>query len=83
MSDRITLTVDDQEIVANVGETVAAAMMNARLSLRTSATGEPRAALCGMGICQECRIEIDSRPGVRACMTTVRAGMRVKRLRHD
>jgi predicted molibdopterin-dependent oxidoreductase YjgC len=83
MSDRITVTVDDQEIIASPGETVAAAMMNAQLSIRTSVTEEVRAALCGMGICQECRIEVDGRPDVRACMTTVRAGMRVRRLRHD
>ena len=83
MSDRISVVIDDQEIVANPGETVAAAMMNAQLFLRTSASGQGRTALCGMGICYECRVEIDGRPDVRACMTTVRAGMRVKRMRHD
>jgi predicted molibdopterin-dependent oxidoreductase YjgC len=82
MSERISFFVDGEEIIANAGETVAAAMMNARLPIRTSVCGDARSALCGMGICHECRVEIDGRPGIRACLTTARAAMRVTRLRH-
>ena len=44
---------------------------------RRSVSGELRAPVCGMGICQECRVWVD---GVRqlACQTTCRAGMRVE-----
>ena len=32
-----------------------------------------------MGICFECLVRVDGRQNVRACMTRVRAGMRVER----
>jgi predicted molibdopterin-dependent oxidoreductase YjgC len=31
-----------------------------------------------MGVCFECRVTIDSRPHVRACLTTVVDGMHVQ-----
>ena len=34
---------------------------------------------CGMGVCQECLVEVDGRPNQRACMTKVAAGMAVRR----
>jgi NADPH-dependent 2,4-dienoyl-CoA reductase/sulfur reductase-like enzyme len=49
--------------------TVAAALENAgRSTLRRSVTGEPRGVLCAMGVCYECRIEIDGVAHRRACM---------------
>jgi succinate dehydrogenase/fumarate reductase-like Fe-S protein len=60
------------------GTTVAAALMSSgdRCS-RTSVSGQRRAPLCGMGICQECRVNID---GLRrlACQTLCRDGMQVE-----
>jgi succinate dehydrogenase/fumarate reductase-like Fe-S protein len=60
------------------GTTVAAALMSTgdRCS-RTSVSGQRRAPLCGMGICQECRVNID---GLRrlACQTLCRDGMQVE-----
>jgi hypothetical protein len=44
---------------------------------RRSVSGEPRAPLCGMGICHECRTTIDGRLRL-ACQTTVREGMRIE-----
>ncbi len=34
---------------------------------RTSVTGEPRAPLCGMGVCMECRATVDGVPHQRTC----------------
>jgi NADPH-dependent 2,4-dienoyl-CoA reductase/sulfur reductase-like enzyme len=49
--------------------TVAAALENAgRSALRKSVTGQPRGVLCAMGICYECRVEIDGVAHRRACM---------------
>jgi predicted molibdopterin-dependent oxidoreductase YjgC len=60
------------------GITVAAALMNAGISaFRTSVKGEPRGPLCGMGICQECRVTIDDLPHQRSCQVLVTPGMRV------
>ncbi|WP_443798380.1 2Fe-2S iron-sulfur cluster-binding protein, partial [Burkholderia gladioli] len=44
---------------------------------RGSVQGMPRTMLCGMGICQECRVGIDGRAHVLACQTTCRDGMRI------
>ncbi|KAF0863376.1 2Fe-2S iron-sulfur cluster-binding protein [Pseudomonas sp. LD120] len=45
---------------------------------RTSCSGQPRTPLCGMGICQECRMTIDGQRQL-ACQTLCRDGMRVER----
>jgi succinate dehydrogenase/fumarate reductase-like Fe-S protein len=44
---------------------------------RTSVNGQRRAPLCGMGICQECRVMIDGHRRL-ACQTVCRDGMQVQ-----
>lgn len=74
----VKLTIDGRAVEARAGVTVAAAMLNAGLStFRRSVTGEVRAAVCGMGICHECRVTIDGIAQRRACMEVVRDGMEV------
>ncbi|MBT2374436.1 MULTISPECIES: 2Fe-2S iron-sulfur cluster-binding protein [Pseudomonas] len=63
-----------QPLTVRDGITVAAAVT----VTRTSCTGQPRAAFCGMGICQECRMTIDGRRQL-ACQTLCREGMQVER----
>lgn len=48
------------------------------LAFRRSVDGMPRAPLCAMGTCHECRVTIDGRSAVRACLEPVRDGMRVE-----
>lgn len=38
-------------------------------AFRTSVSGEPRAPMCGMGICMECRATVDGVPHQRTCQT--------------
>jgi predicted molibdopterin-dependent oxidoreductase YjgC len=45
---------------------------------RVSVSGQPRAALCAMGVCQECRMTIDGRAHVLACQTICRDGMAIR-----
>ena len=45
--------------------------------LRRSRTGQPRGALCGMGICHECRAEIDGVLHQRTCQVPCVDGMRI------
>ena len=45
---------------------------------RTDRDGAPRAPVCGMGTCFECRVEVDGRTGVRSCLLPVREGLRVE-----
>ena len=72
----IRLEVDGVTIVAAPGQTLAAAMLSAGLvRFRESVTGEPRAPLCGMGVCFECRVSIDGVAGRRACMVPASGGM--------
>jgi succinate dehydrogenase/fumarate reductase-like Fe-S protein len=47
---------------------------------RTSVSGEPRSAVCGMGICQECRAQVNGRIRL-ACQTLCVPGMVVESLK--
>ena len=60
------------------GTTVAAAMLLADNPSRISVTGEPRAALCGMGICFECRAVVNGIPHRRTCQILCEQGMTVE-----
>lgn len=60
------------------GTTVAAAIMIAGVAaLRRSVKGEPRAPLCGMGICYECRVTIDGEAHQKSCQILCQPGMQV------
>ena len=48
--------------------TLAAARACAGESFRTSVTGQPRAPVCGMGVCHECRVTVGDEPHQLACM---------------
>ena len=74
----IRVTIDSRTIEVEAGTTVVAALAIAGLrGTRTSVAGQPRAALCGMGVCQECRVLIDGRRRL-ACQTVCAEGMRVE-----
>lgn len=76
---RVTIVVDDRECVVRAGSTVAAALAELDIrAFRRSVGGEPRAPLCGMGICYECRVEIDGVSGRRACLVPVEDGLLVR-----
>lgn len=77
MSERIMLTVNGTQVAVSTGTTVAAAVMLAGAHCRTSVSGEPRGPLCGMGICFECRVEIDGQRHQRSCQILCSEGMRV------
>ena len=71
----IRLTIDDRSIDVEAGTTVAAALVMAGMrGTRMSVSGQAREALCGMGVCQECRVTIDGRAHVLACQTLCRDG---------
>lgn len=44
---------------------------------RRSVSGMLRGPLCGMGVCQECRVTIDGRAHQLACQTLCASGMQV------
>ncbi|WP_273823128.1 2Fe-2S iron-sulfur cluster-binding protein [Pseudomonas asplenii] len=72
------LILDGRALRVADGTTVAAALaLGGDGCSRTSVSSRRRAPLCGMGICQECRVSID---GYRrlACQTLCQDGMRVE-----
>jgi D-hydroxyproline dehydrogenase subunit gamma len=78
MPSPIVLRVNGETVSVPSGATVAVAIMMAGQAVRTSVTGEPRGVLCGMGICFECRAEIDGQPHCRSCQILCQAGMEVR-----
>lgn len=77
---RVELRVDGQPVEAFDGVTVAAALVGAGIwQFRRSIRGEPRGPVCGMGICDECRVTIDGIAHRRACLEPVADGMEIER----
>ena len=76
----IVVTIDGVGIEVPAYTTVAAAIARRYgvRSTRISVSGQPRAALCGMGVCQECRLTVDERAHVLACQTMCRDGMTIR-----
>ena len=77
MSTQVKLSVNGQPVEVPVGASVAAAVAQVATQFRRSVTDTPRAPLCGMGVCFECRVQVDGVAHVRACMTAVTEGMQV------
>ncbi|HWI63658.1 MAG TPA: (2Fe-2S)-binding protein [Symbiobacteriaceae bacterium] len=79
-TQRVVFTFDGRPVEAVDGEPIAAALLaNGIRTLRHSERGaHPRGIYCGIGHCYECRVVVDGQPGVRACITPVRAGMVVE-----
>ncbi|RFB80760.1 FAD-dependent oxidoreductase [Methylovirgula sp. 4M-Z18] len=75
----VAFTFNGDTFRAEPGQTVAAALVaGQQQSFSSSTTGESRGLLCGMGVCNECIVTIDGVPGQRACMQSVRDGLRVE-----
>lgn len=79
MPETCSIRVNQRSLEVPAGITVAAAVARAGITaFRTSVTGEPRAPLCGMGICFECRVTINGRPNSRSCQIAVAPGMEIE-----
>ncbi|HKW19704.1 MAG TPA: (2Fe-2S)-binding protein [Terriglobales bacterium] len=90
MSEMITLLVNGRRVSVPQGASVAVAIATSGAACRRSVKGEPRSVLCGMGICFECRAQINGRPHQRTCQIVCATGMQVstqndlkKLARHD
>ncbi len=80
VSDPVRIRFEDQDITAERGDSVAAALLGAGVRVfRVSAvTAEPRAPLCLIGNCFECMVQIDGEPNRQACLVQVSDGMQVR-----
>lgn len=87
MADAIVLTIDGHATSVAPGTTLAAAVAIAAEArgagpasgaTRRSVGGQLRAPLCGMGVCQECRVSVNGRAHVLSCQTLCAPGMDVR-----
>ncbi|WP_432252722.1 (2Fe-2S)-binding protein [Streptomyces sp. HNM1019] len=73
------LTFDGTTVTARPGQSVGAALVAAGIvAWRTTRRGgRPRGLFCGIGVCFDCLITVDGRPGQRACLVPALDGMRL------
>jgi sarcosine oxidase subunit alpha len=74
----LSVMVNGCHVLVPEGSTVSAALLNAGIAQRISVGGEARAALCGMGICFECRAVVDGVMHRRTCQLVCSEGMTVE-----
>jgi predicted molibdopterin-dependent oxidoreductase YjgC len=79
----VTVFIDGRVTTVATGTTVIAAIAQAQAAhtatiTRRSVTGMLRGPVCGMGICQECRVTIDGRAHQLSCQTLCQSGMDVR-----
>lgn len=70
------ITVDGRALAVRPGQTIAAALLAAGVLSwrRTRQASAPRGLYCGIGVCFDCLLTVNGRPGVRACLAQVHAG---------
>jgi len=80
VSTEITIFFDDRAVVAAPGDSVAAALLAAGVTVFgvNRANDLPRAPRCLIGNCYECLVEIEGEGRRQACLVPVRDGMRVR-----
>ena len=78
MSDSIVVWINGAPVRVAEGSTVAVALLVAGVAARHSVGGSPRSALCGMGVCMECRAEVDSVMHSRTCQIMCQPNMQVR-----
>jgi D-hydroxyproline dehydrogenase subunit gamma len=78
MDDSIVVMVNAVPVRVARGSTVAVALLIAGVPARRSVNGSPRSPLCGMGVCMECRAEVDSVMHSRTCQIVCQPNMQVR-----
>ena len=78
MAESLTVYVNGRSVAVPAGSTAAVAVLLAGASCRTSVSGEPRAPLCGMGTCFECRVEVNGEGQRRSCQVVCEPNMDIK-----
>lgn len=79
MPEEIFLTINGRPASVPCGSMVSAAVAASGVTVfRRSVNGERRGALCGMGICFECRVTINGQAHSRSCQILCEEGMDVR-----
>lgn len=77
---KVTFTFNDKQYTGYEEESLAAALLaNGIRTLRHhEESGSPRGIYCNIGHCFECRVSINGKQGVRACLTPLKENMIVE-----
>jgi len=80
VSRAVRFRFDGVPVEAREGETIAASLLaeGVRKLRAHEHSGAARGIYCNIGHCMECRVAVDGRAGVRACLTLVSEGMDVR-----
>jgi D-hydroxyproline dehydrogenase subunit gamma len=78
LPELLTITINGHEVQVKSGTVVSAALLTVGTPCRRSVTGQLRTALCGMGICFECRATVDGVAHRRTCQLLCHSGMVVE-----
>lgn len=73
----ISFTFDGKKYTGYEGDTIASALLaNGIRKLRVhEQSGTPRGIYCNIGHCFECRVSVDQKPDIRACLTEIKENM--------
>lgn len=80
MADVLQVRVNGVAVAVPAGSSVLAAIAlagGAPCVTRRSVSGQPRGPLCGMGVCQECRVTVDGCAHRLGCQTLCAEGMAI------
>jgi hypothetical protein len=77
---RVRVTIDGKPVMAQAGDSVAAAMLACGPSPYRTApvSGQKRAPYCMMGACFDCLVTIDGIANRQGCLIEVSEGMRIE-----
>lgn len=77
---QVSFTFNNKSYQGLENESIAAALLaNGVRTLRYHEEGgSPRGIYCNIGHCYECRVNVDGKQGIRACLTTIKEGMAVE-----
>lgn len=78
MRETVGVEINGRAVEVRAGTSVAAALLMVGEAARISVSGEARGALCGMGICFECRAVVNGRAQQRTCQMVCEDGMTVE-----
>lgn len=78
MREMVGVEMNGRAVKVRAGTSVAAALLMVGEAARVSVRGEARGAMCGMGICFECRAVVNGRAQQRTCQMVCEDGMTVE-----
>lgn len=83
MTEDLRFSFEGRDVTARPGQSIAGALHAAGVRVLgwSPRYRRPRGFRCGTGTCPGCTLRVDGLPGVLACMTPVRGGERVERIR--